>query len=246
MNKENIKEEEDKIPSHIVLLPDGNRRWARESNMASIEGHKAGFENLKKFCSYCQERGIKILTAFGFSVENWNRPTKEVKYLMQLLEHGLLNEIEDYYNKESDSLLIGDKIKVRIIGEKDRLPQGLQDAIKKIEDLTKDNKDYVLNLAVSYSGRWDIIQAIKRMVKEKLSPKKISEALFNDYLSTEGMPLPDLIIRTGGEKRLSNFLLWQAAYSELYFSEKYWPDFNKEDFNKAIAEYSHRKRRFGR
>jgi len=244
--KENIKEEEDKIPSHIVLLPDGNRRWARESNMASIEGHKAGFENLKKFCSYCQERGIKILTAFGFSVENWNRPTKEVKYLMQLLEHGLLKEIEDYYNKENDSLLIGDKIKVRIIGEKDRLPQGLKDAIKKIEDLTKDNKDYVLNLAVSYSGRWDIIQAIKRMVKEKLSPKKISEALFNDYLSTGGMPLPDLIIRTGGEKRLSNFLLWQAAYSELYFSEKYWPDFNKEDFNKAIAEYSHRKRRFGR
>ncbi len=246
MNKENLKEEEDQIPSHIVLLPDGNRRWAREANLPSIEGHREGFNNLKRFCSYCQERGIKILTAFGFSVENWKRPSNEVNYLMRLLEEGLLNEIREYNEEDNNSLLVGDKIKVRIIGQKDRLPQGLQKAIQKIEDLTKDNKDYVLNLAVSYSGRWDVLQAVKRMVEEKIAPQKISEKIFNDYLSTGGLPLPDLIIRTGGEKRLSNFLLWQAAYSELYFSDKYWPDFNKDDFEKAVGEYTQRKRRFGK
>jgi undecaprenyl diphosphate synthase len=246
MNKDILQNKKDQIPSHVVLLPDGNRRWAKERELPSIEGHREGFKNLKRFCSYCQEKGIKILTAFGFSVENWNRPKEEVRYLMRLLEEGLLSEIREYEEKKENSLLLGDKTRVRIIGQKDILPQGLQEAIKKIEKLTQNNKDYILNLAVSYSGRWDILQATKKIIKEKIPYQKITENFFNDYLSTINLPLPDLIIRTGGERRLSNFLLWQAAYSELYFSDKCWPDFNKSDFEKAISEYSNRKRRFGK
>jgi len=247
MNKKISKtEKRSEIPSHIVLLPDGNRRWAAKKGLPSIDGHLEGFKNLRRFFLDCQKRGIRVLTAFGFSVENWKRPKEEVKYLLKLLEQGFLEEIEAYYKKREDSLLFSSKARLNIIGQKERLPQKLQNVIKKIEDLTKDNRGNVLNLAVSYSGRWDILQATREIVKDKLLPEKITEKLFNNYLSTEGLPLPDLIIRTGGERRLSNFLLWQAAYSELCFSDKYWPDFNKEDFNKILDEYSFRQRRFGR
>lgn len=235
-----------KLPSHVVLLPDGNRRWAKKKNLPTIEGHLAGYQNIKKFCHWCQERGIKVLTAFGFSIENWKRPKREIKYLMQLLERGLAEEIEKYHQKNSENLLFSKKVKVRIIGQRERLPLSLQKIIKKVEDLTRNNKDCVLNLAISYSGRWDILQAIQRIKKKKTSTKKINEKLFDDCLSTANLPAPDLIIRTGGEKRLSNFLLWQTAYSELYFSDKYWPDFTKKDFDKVLKGYSQRQRRFGR
>lgn len=247
MNKENSKIDNNIIkPSHIVLLPDGNRRWAEEKGLPSIDGHLEGFKNLRRFFVDCQKRGIKVLTAFGFSVENWRRPEEEVKYLMKLLEKGFLEEIEAYNEKREDSLLFSSRAKLNIIGQKDKLPQSLREVIKKIEDLTKANEDYVLNLAVSYSGRWDVLQATRRIIEDKLSPEKITEKLFNNYLSTNGLPLPDLIIRTGGERRLSNFLLWQAAYSELCFSDKYWPDYNKEDLDKTLNEYNLRQRRFGR
>ncbi len=235
-----------KLPSHIVLLPDGNRRWAREKNLSTLEGHLAGYQNIKRFCHWCQEKEIKVLTAFGFSAENWKRPKGEVKYLMQLLEGGLTEEMEKYHRGDDESLLFGKKVKVRIIGQRKRLPLSLQKAIKKVEDLTKNNKDYVLNLAISYSGRWDILQAIQDIIKKKVSARKINEGLFNNYLSTANLPPPDLIIRTSGVRRFSNFLLWQAAYSELYFSDKYWPDFTEKDFDKALKEYSQRQRRFGR
>jgi undecaprenyl diphosphate synthase len=233
------------IPIHVVLLPDGNRRWAKERGLASIEGHLAGQQNIFKFTNYCKERGVKILTAFGFSAENWSRPKKEVKYLMQLLERGFLAELKKHKEAKKDSNLLGSGIRIRVIGQKERLPQSLQKMIKKLEELTKDNKDFILNLAVSYSGRWDIIQAIKKIIKEKIPLKKINEVFFEKYLSTENLPSPDLVIRTSGEKRISNFLLWQTAYAELYFSDKYWPDFSKKDFEIALKEYAKRQRRFG-
>ena len=235
-----------KNPDHVVLLPDGNRRWAKKRGLPPIEGHLKGFENIKRFCHLCRKRGIRVLTAFGFSTENWDRPKGEVKYLMKLLERGLSEEIKNYSKEGTDFNFYNDKVRVRIIGQRDRLPKSLQKVIKKIEDLTKDNKELVLNLAISYSGRWDIVQAIQRLIREKVPSKKVSEALFNDYLSTAKLPAPDLIIRSGREKRLSNFLLWQAAYSELYFSSKYWPDFNEKDFDKILGEYRQRQRRFGR
>lgn len=239
------KEEAQKLPSHIVLLPDGNRRWARERNLPTIRGHLAGYENIKRFCTWCQEKEIKVMTAFGFSSENWSRPKNEVKYLMHLLEKGLVEEMENYRKGKSGNLLFNNRVKVRIIGQREKLPLSLRKVIDRIENLTKNNKDSVLNLAISYSGRWDIIQAIKKIIKSKIPTQKINEELFNGYLSTSNLPSPDLIIRTSGVERLSNFLLWQSAYSELYFSNKYWPDFNKSDFNNALKEYNKRQRRFG-
>lgn len=245
MSKIFKEKETEKKPSHIVLLPDGNRRWAKERNLPSIRGHLAGYENIKRFCHWCQEKEIKVMTAFGFSSENWNRPKNEVKYLMRLLERGLIEEMVKYKRGKGENLLFSNRVKVRIIGQRERLPLSLQKVIDRIENLTKNNKGSILNLAISYSGRWDIIQAIKKITKNKIPTRKINEELFNGYLSTANLPAPDLIIRTSGVERLSNFLLWQSAYSELYFSNKYWPDFNKNDFNKALKEYNQRQRRFG-
>lgn len=244
MNK-TVKEENNILPAHIVLLPDGNRRWARERNLPTIEGHLAGYENIKRFCHWCQEKEIKVMTAFGFSSENWNRPRKEVRYLMHLLERGLVAEMNNYKKNNGENSLFNSGVKVRIIGQRERLPLSLRQVINRIENLTKDNKDSVLNLAISYSGRWDIVQAIKKIIKSRVPLRKINEELFNGYLSTANLPAPDLIIRTSGVERLSNFLLWQSAYSELYFSDKYWPDFSESDFNKALREYKNRQRRFG-
>ncbi|MCD6550349.1 di-trans,poly-cis-decaprenylcistransferase [bacterium] len=234
------------MPVHVILLPDGNRRWARERGLPTIQGHLAGFENIKRFCRWCQKRGIKVLTAFGFSTENWNRPKKEVKYLLELLEHGFREEMKKYFSNGKGNSILTKKVRVRVIGQKERLPKSLQEVIRKVEELTKNNKEYFLNLAVSYSGRWDILNAVKEIIKKKVSPSQITERLFEKYLSTSGLPAPDLVIRTSGEKRFSNFLLWQSAYAELYFSEKYWPDFGEKDFDKALKEYANRQRRFGR
>ncbi len=225
------------IPQHIVLFPDGNRRWAREKGLHTLEGHKQGYNNLLDFSQWCKERGVKTLTAFGFSTENWNRSKEEVDYLMKLLEKCLRDNIEKY-NK--------DGVRVRVIGQRDRLPAPLREAIKITEDATKNNKNLHLNLAISYGGKWDILQAIKKIVDEKIPAEKIDEKLFENYLSTAGLPSPDFVIRAGGEKRMSNFVLWQAAYSELYFSPKYWPDFSEKDFDSALAEFDSRQRRFGK
>lgn len=228
-----------KIPTHIVLLPDGNRRWARQRGWSTLKGHQEGYKNITRFCKWCKNRGVKVLTAFGFSTENWNRPKEEVKYLMKLLEKELRQAIKKY--KKSP-----EGVKVKIIGQKEKLPKSLQKVIKKIEELTKNNKKFQLNLAISYGGRWDIAQAIKKIIKRKIPAKKITEELVDNYLSTAKFPPPDLIIRTGGEKRLSNFLLWQAAYAELFFIDKMWPDFTEKDLDKILKEYIRRHRRFGR
>lgn len=225
------------IPNHIVLFPDGNRRWAKQKNLYSLEGHKKGYENLLDFAEWCKNRGVKVLTAFGFSTENWNRSPEEVTYLMKLLEDCLVDN-EGKYMK--------DGVRVRVIGQKERLPKSLQEAITKTEEATKNNTNLFLNLAISYGGKWDILNAAKNIVKEGIEPDKIDEKLFENHLSTAGLPNPDFIIRAGGEMRMSNFVLWQSAYSELYFSPKFWPDFTEQDLDLALTEYDTRSRRFGK
>lgn len=225
------------IPNHIVLFPDGNRRWAKQKGIASLEGHKQGYNNLLDFSEWCKKRGVKILTAFGFSTENWNRTKEEVNYLMKLLENCLIDNLDKYTK---------DGVKVRIIGQKERLPESLQKAIMATEDTTANNSSLFLNLAISYGGKWDILQAIKKIVQEGTSADQIDEKLFEEHLSTAGLPAPDFIIRVGGEMRMSNFVLWQAAYSELYFSPKFWPDFTEQDLDQALGEFDRRTRRFGK
>lgn len=225
------------IPQHIVLFPDGNRRWAREKGMNTLEGHKKGYNNLLDFSSWCKERGVKVLTAFGFSTENWNRSPEEVDYLMKLLENCLLDNLAKYNE---------DGVRVKVIGQIERLPKPLQEAVIKTEEATKNNSKLFLNLAISYGGKWDILNAVKNIIKEGTPADQIDEKVFEDHLSTAGQPAPDLIIRAGGEMRMSNFVLWQAAYSELYFCPKYWPDFNEQDLDDALAEFDKRSRRFGK
>ena len=227
-----------KIPNHIVLFPDGNRRWAKQKGLPSLKGHLKGHEKFKDFLRWCQEKGVKIVTVFGFSTENWKRSKKEVNYLMNLFKKGLSN------NKEIEKFQKAG-IRVKIIGQRKRLSKSLQKVISNIEELTKNNKKFYLNLAVSYGGRWDILQAIKRIIREKIPVKKINEDLVQSFLSTAGLSAPDLVIRAGGEKRLSNFVLWQSAYSELYFCPKLWPDFSEKDLDKAFQDYAKRQRRYG-
>lgn len=226
------------IPIHIVFFLDGNRRWARAHGLPSLAGHKAGYENMLRLCDWCREREIKVLTAYGFSTENWNRSSEEVDYLMKLFEVGL----SDRQNREKFQK---DGVRVRIIGQKVRLPLSLQKIIQEVEEATQEQNTLFLNLAVSYGGRWDIAQAVQRIMKDDIGPEQVSEELFEQYLSTAGLPAPDLVIRVGGEMRFSNFLLWQSAYAELYFLEKYWPDFTEQDLDEALAEYARRQRRFG-
>jgi len=224
------------VPQHIVLFPDGNRRWAKGRGLNSFDGHKQGYRNLTEFTEWCKNRGVKVVTAFGFSTENWNRSKEEVTYLMKLLENGLLESLEKFSKNG---------VRVRIIGQRERLPQHLQEAIEKVEDATKNNKNLLLNLAISYGGKWDIIQAVQKTIQQGIPAASIDETSFGTLLSTSGSPDPDFVIRAGGEMRLSNFVLWQAAYAELYFSPKFWPEFSKEDLDVALVEIDRRTRRFG-
>jgi len=227
------------IPQHIVVFPDGNRRWARERNLSVAEGYKEGYRNFQRFLVHCKKRGVKVLTIFGFSTENWSRPQEEVAFLMQFF-------IEAVSNTESIQQLKKEGVRVWIIGQKDRLTPVLREKMARMEETLKDEKNFHLNLAVSYGGRWDIVQAAQKLIKEGASPEQVTEEKFGQYLSTAGLPDPDLIIRAGGEKRLSNFVLWQAAYAELYFSPKYWPDFNEAELDEALEEFARRQRRFGK
>ena len=243
-----VEQQNNEIPSHVVLFPDGNRRWARGRELSVFEGYREGRKNFQRFLLHCKKRGIKIVTVFGFSTENWQRPKEEVEFLMVFLEESLSG-------KEEFAFFQQEGIRVNVIGQKERFPVSLQEAIANVERLTKQNTELFLNLAASYGGRWDIVQAVQQIVslremsrrdtKEGIIPEKITEELIGSYLTTAGLPEPDLVIRAGGEKRFSNFLLWQSAYAELYFSDKYWPDFGEQDFDEALAEYARRQRRFG-
>lgn len=228
------------IPQHVAIIMDGNGRWARERGLPKIAGHRAGVKAAREAVEAAGKLGIKVLTLYTFSTENWNRPKREVEALFKLLE--------DYLDREADKLN-KNNIKFSVIGRLEELPSGLREKLKKTIGATKDNTGLILNLALNYGARVEIIDAIKRLtsdVKEgRLEIGGITEGLFSRYLYTSGLPDPDLFIRTSGEFRVSNFLLWQISYSELYFTKKLWPDFTKKDLKKAVLEYSERERRFG-
>ena len=226
------------IPHHLGVIIDGNRRWAREKNLPVFEGHRKGLENVKKIGNWSWKKGVKIITIYCFSTENWNRSKKEISFLMRLLGRSLAEKSIQEYHKKG--------IKIQIIGQEEKLSKSLQDKADKAKELTKNNKKGIINLAISYSGRIEILETIKEIIKKKIPINKITEDLINQNLWTAGLPYPDLIIRTGGERRLSNFLTWQTAYSELYFIKKYWPDFTENDLDKAFTDYSNRQRRYGR
>ena len=229
-----------KLPQHIAIIMDGNGRWAKKRGLPRTAGHKAGIEVVKKTIEICNEAGIKILTVYAFSTENWKRPKKEIKFLMHYLKDFLV-KYRDRLNKNN--------IRLNAIGQTERLPASVRKELDKTIRLTKNNQGLRFNLALSYGGRTEIIEAIKRLIKEfqdkKYNPEQIKEDLFARYLYTKDLPDPDLLIRTGGEVRISNFLLWQISYTEMYFTDKFWPDFEKQDLMQAIAEYDRRTRRFG-
>jgi len=225
------------IPYHIGIIMDGNGRWAQEHGLPRLEGHRAGTENIRRVLEACDEYGIKIVTIYAFSTENWQRPLEEVRGLMGILERVLEREVENFHRKG---------VKLRHIGELEGLSDKLRKAVLDAIELTKENDRLILNVAFNYGGRAEIVHAVQKMLEEKARREDVDEELFSNYLYTAGLPDPDLIIRTGGEMRLSNFLIWQSAYSEYYSTPTYWPDFDKEELRKALWAYSQRDRRFGR
>jgi undecaprenyl diphosphate synthase len=231
-----IKTEKSKIPHHVGIIMDGNRRWAQERNLPKIEGHRKGYEKVKLVPGWFFENGVKVVSIFAFSTDNWNREQSEVNYLMKLLSRALRDEIED---------LNGRGYRVLLSGRIDELPGDLPEICLEAVRLTKDNKKGTLNICLNYGGRAEIIDAIKKIVKNNVEVEQIHEGMVKKYLYNAGIGDPDIIVRTSGEERLSGFLLWESAYSELYFLKKYWPDFERDDVLKIITEYGERNRRFG-
>ncbi len=225
-----------RIPNHIGIIMDGNGRWAAMRGLPRIEGHRRGVERTKEIVEHSVELGLQTLTLYAFSLENWHRPSAEISMLMRLLEL--------YLNKEIENLMRQD-IVFKVIGETWRLPGPIQDMIREAESRTARNKGLTLVMALSYSGRNEIVRAVKKIISSGIEPEKLDEQAFEAELDTAGLPSPDLIIRTSGEMRISNFLLWQGAYSEFYFTETLWPDFSKEEFLLAIQDFQRRDRRFG-
>lgn len=217
---------------------DGNRRWAENKGLVALVGHRQGYNKVKEVGKWCKAKGVKTLTLWAFSTENWNRPKNEVAYLMKLFERAL--------SKKEISQLNKDGIKLKIIGQKERLSGLLQKLIKEAEETTKNNQKGTLVLAISYGGRAEILEAMQRIAEKNIPANKITEETIAENLWTAGLPYPDLIIRTSGEKRTSGFLMWQSAYSEFYFCKNYWPDFSEKDLDEALADYSQRQRRYGK
>ena len=225
------------IPKHIAITMDGNGRWAKERGKKRVFGHNQGVKSVRDTIEGAVEYGVEFLTLFAFSTENWKRPKAEVNALMTLLIKAINKETKD---------LIKNNISLKTIGDISQLPLKCQKELAESIKKTKDNTGMTLILALSYSGKWEIINAIKQLLQEDISTEDFSEDIFQQYLTTNNVPDPELLIRTSGEKRISNFMLWQIAYSELYFTEKKWPDFRKEDLKDAIIEYQNRERRFGK
>ena len=230
-----VELDRNRIPSHIAIIMDGNGRWAQAKGQPRSAGHIQGVETVKEITEECVHLGVKYLTLYTFSTENWNRPAEEIQALMELLFKNL-----------EDEIFMKNNVRFQIIGDLSRLPVILQKKIHDMEEHTAGNDVMTLVLALSYSSRWEITQAIRDIVSEGLQPQDITEETVGAHLQTSFMPDPDLLIRTGGELRISNYMLWQIAYSELYFCNTYWPDFNQEELHKAIADYQRRQRRFGK
>ena len=231
--------DQSRVPTHMAIIMDGNGRWAKQHNQHRSYGHKAGVETVRNITKIAAEAGVKFLTLYTFSTENWNRPAEEVTALMTLL----LESIEE-------EIFMNNNIAFRVIGDMGRLPEAVRTRLEQCIQRTSANTRMTMVIALSYSSKWEITQAVRQIaseVKEGTLPvESIDEALVSRHLTTNFMPDPDLLIRTGGELRLSNYLLWQCAYSELYFCDTFWPDFNEEEFYKAIYEYQQRERRFGK
>ncbi len=230
----------EKIPRHIAIIMDGNGRWAQQRSLPRVAGHKQGVESVREVVKACRELGVQVLSLYAFSRENWNRPKWEVKALMQFLSRYLKSEIEE---------LKKNGVALRVIGNLEQLPETLQPQLLKAIAQTQENKDMILNVALSYSGRAEILMAVRKVAEavlnKTLSIEDISEATFERYLYTQGLPDPDLLIRTSGEYRLSDFLIYQSAYTEIYVTQTLWPDFRKKNLLTAIQEFQKRERRFG-
>jgi len=228
------------LPKHIAIIMDGNGRWAKQRGLPRSAGHRAGIGQVKAILNAARELGIEVITFFAFSTENWSRPKKEVDMLMRSLNNFLEREIKGLHKNN---------IKLRIIGGGDPIPDYLQRKIKEAEEKTKDNTGLVVLLALNYGSRQEIVEAVKKVVDavlaKRIEPQDLDVDIFGSYLYTAGLPDPDLLIRTSGEMRISNFLLWQLSYAELYFPEKHWPDFGRKDLEKAIEVYQQRERRYG-
>ena len=222
------------VPQHVAIIMDGNGRWAKRRHLPRIAGHRRGVESVRSAVTACVERGIGYLTLFAFSSENWRRPAKEVALLMQLFQTALANEVDKLHQNG---------VRLKVVGDTTRFDPKIQALIAQGERLTADNKGLTLTIAANYGGRWDILQAVNRM---KNATGEIAEETLASHLAMSYAPEPDLFIRTGGEQRISNFLLWQLAYCELYFTEMLWPDFGAAALDEAIASYGRRERRFGR
>lgn len=226
------------IPKHVSIIMDGNGRWAKKQGLKRIFGHKAGVEAVRQATEFAAEKGVGYLSLFAFSEENWNRPQDEVSGLMELMVEAIVGETET---------LMKNNIRFRVLGDLSRLPNRVKDKISVTENKTGTNSGLCLIIFLSYSGKWDILQAMERYMNEALSTDvPLDQAKFESYLTTAGVPDPDLLIRTSGEQRISNFLLWQAAYSEFYFTDVLWPDFSKTDFQKALDVFASRERRYGK
>ena len=224
------------VPYHLAIIMDGNGRWAKARGLPRLAGHRAGTENLRRILRACVRHGIKILTIYAFSTENWGRPAEEVRGLMTILEQVIERELKELHQEGVQIRHIG-----RVQGISPRLLKKIQQAV----ELTKNNDTIILNVAFNYGGRQEIIDAVRRIVRAGIEPDQIDDALFNEHLYTAGQPDPDLIIRTSGEMRVSNFLIWQGAYAELYVTPTYWPDFDDDELQKALEHYASRERRFG-
>lgn len=229
------------LPKHIAIIMDGNGRWAKTRHLPRSAGHKAGVKALRKIVEHSVARRIEVLTVYAFSSENWRRPEKEVSLLMELFMSSLKSEVKDLHSNN---------VKLLFIGDRSALPVKLQDSIAESESLTADNTGLTLVVAANYGGRWDITAACVRLLemagRGEIAREDINESLFHEMVCLGHLPDPDLFIRTGGEKRISNFLLWQLAYTELYFTDLLWPEFGPEDFDGALTWYGERQRRFGR
>lgn len=230
----------EKIPAHVGIIMDGNGRWAKKRGMPRVFGHRAGMENVKKIIRHSSDLGVKVLTLYAFSTENWKRPFEEVSAIMGLLVEYLVKELDEMHKNG---------VVVRTIGDISKLPENAKKCLFDSMEKTKNNEGLILNLALNYGSRAEILRAVQKIsgeVKEgKINPEDITEEMISKNLDTGTVPDPDFIIRTSGEERISNFLLWQIAYSEFYFTDVFWPDFDEKEYEKALLEYQNRKRRYG-
>ncbi len=225
-----------RVPRHVAIIMDGNGRWATQRGLPRVAGHRAGTENIRRIIERFNDHGVQYLSLYAFSTENWNRPAPEVQALLRLLGRFIKREIDNFQKNG---------IRLQHLGHLETLPPGLQRQVREAVDLTRDNTKLTLNICFNYGGRDDIVVAVQRIIGEGIPAEEVTEELISRYLYSAGTPDPDLVIRTAGEQRVSNFMLWQSAYAEFYFTDTYWPDFGREDIDLALSEYGRRKRKFG-